>query len=100
MQQHSPGSEISFPSLRTFLKFKNGAVCTVEYSSADGKGSGMLQWPSGGSYRGEFLGLRRDGEGEQLWPAGAFYQGGFKNDQREGSGKFTWSSGHVSVARY
>ena len=60
MQQHSPGSEISFPSLRTFLKFKNGAVCTVEYSSAEK--TSMLQWPSGGSYRGEFQGF--DGEGD------------------------------------
>ena len=99
MQQQSSESEIPLSPFSTYLTFKNGAICNVEHSSAegsDGKGSGMLQWPSGGSYRGEFLGLRRDGEGEQLWPAGAVYQGGFKNNQREGSGRFKWSNGHVS----
>ena len=103
LQRRSLGDQDQSPplTLNASLTFKNGALCKVDYSSAegrDGRGSGMLRCPSGMSYQGEFLGLRRDGEGEQRWPNGSYYQGDFKNDQRDGKGQFIWSCGHVSCS--
>lgn len=97
MLQHTPGPDQS--QLTSSLRFKNGATCTVKYSpgeDCDGKGNGVLQWRSGMSYHGEFLGLQRHGKGLQRWPDGSYYEGEFKKDLRDGNGRFVWSSGHVN----
>ena len=46
-------------------------------------------YPSGSTYKGEWLGGFRDGSGTMEWPNGAKYQGSWSYGYPNGFGKFT-----------
>ena len=42
-------------------------------------GRGVLQWPNGEIYDGDFVNDKRNGRGINTWPEGHSYDGGWKD---------------------
>lgn len=56
-------------------------------------GKGIMRWPDGKQYEGDFKFDNMDGEGSMSWPDGAMYVGQYRNNLKEGIGKLTFPDG-------
>ena len=52
-----------------------------------------VQFKSGATYEGEWIGNSKDGYGVQEWPDGARYEGYWKSNRAHGKGKFYHTDG-------
>ena len=51
-------------------------------------GYGVMLWPDGTKYEGEFVNGKMEGKGTKEWPNGNRYEGLWKNDVQHGPGIF------------
>ena len=58
---------------------------------------GLMQWPDGGVYLGNWKNDRRDGRGTYAWPDGKEYIGDWKEGIIEGAGRVTWPDGREYI---
>lgn len=90
--------------LKGFLSFRVGSLSmTYEgdfiLTKCNGKdrkikhGTGVMRWPDGREYLGQFVLDKMQGEGTMTWPDGAKYVGQYHNNKKEGIGKLTMADG-------
>ena len=60
-------------------------------------GRGLMVWPDGSQYEGEWKDNERHGEGSHLTSNGAIYQGRFVHGVKEGPGVLTYIDGNSYV---
>ena len=60
-------------------------------------GQGLLVYPDGGSYEGQFKDGRFEGRGIKIFDDGGSYEGEFKGGRYEGKGTRVWGSGEKYV---
>jgi hypothetical protein len=58
-------------------------------------GRGIMRWPDGREYRGQFHFDKMQGEGIMSWPTGSKYVGQYCNNRKEGNGKLTMPDGSI-----
>lgn len=58
-------------------------------------GIGTMDWDSGDTYTGEFIGGSRTGYGEYIWKNGSFYFGHFVSNKLDGRGYYQSNEGKV-----
>jgi len=56
-------------------------------------GDGILSWPDGRQYSGEFRHGVFEGRAVMIWPDGRRYVGQYADNAKEGNGLFTWPDG-------
>lgn len=56
-------------------------------------GTGIMRWPDGREYQGQFKFDRMHGTGSMSWPDGTRYVGQYCNDRKEGIGKIQMPDG-------
>ena len=54
---------------------------------------GIMEWPNGDRYEGNFLFGKREGRGKRINVDGSQYVGEYKEDQPCGYGVYTWKDG-------
>ena len=62
--------------------------------------NGMLSWPCGTVYKGNFVKGIRAGHGVMLWPTGHKYVGNWEKGKRHGDGDFFEPGGKVYTGRW
>jgi hypothetical protein len=77
-------------------EYYSGAV----NSNGTPHGIGERRDASGNVYVGNFVNGKRDGKGVMKYPDGAVYDGEWKDGQQHGEGKYTWSNGHIYVGEF
>jgi clan AA aspartic protease (TIGR02281 family) len=82
---------------RGMLRFPNGEVYTGEFLDSRRSGEGVYTWPDGRKYAGEFRDDKPSGDGTYTWPDGKKYVGQFRDGQANGQGTFTWPDGRKYV---
>jgi len=63
-------------------------------------GKGVITYPLGGKYVGEFKDGKRDGQGVHTYPSGSKYVGEFKDGKYNGQGTITHPDGEQYVGEY
>ncbi len=63
-------------------------------------GKGVITYPNGSKYVGEFKDGKRDGQGTHTYPNGRKYVGEYKSNLRNGQGTLTYSSGEKYVGEF
>ena len=61
------------------------------------EGKGVMTFPNGEKYVGEWKDGEGNGQGTQTFPNGKKYVGEFKNSKYDGQGTLTWSDGEKYV---
>ena len=84
--------------------FPNGIRYVGEwrYGKYEGQGTytyGIGKW-EGDKYKGKFRGGYRNGQGTYTWSDGDKYVGEFKGDKPNGQGTYTWSDGRKYEGRF
>ena len=84
--------------------FPNGIRYVGEwrYGKYEGQGTytyGKGKW-EGDKYKGKFRGGYRNGQGTYTWSDGDKYVGEFKGDKPNGQGTYTWSDGRKYEGRF
>jgi len=85
----------SFQFGKNLMKYEGDFII----SELDGKkaklkhGTGIMRWPDGREYQGQFRFDKMHGEGSMSWPTGAKYVGQYHNNRKEGIGKLTLADG-------
>ena len=64
------------------------------------QGKGVLEFPDGGRYNGQWAHSQENGQGRRDWPDGSWYEGGWKNGKPHGSGRFRRPDGKVFVGEW
>ncbi len=70
------------------------AVNVAVYQNGKLNSWGLLFWPNGNRYEGEFNDGLAHGQGVVTWANGSRYEGEWRNDKRHGYGVITWASGN------
>ena len=75
--------------------YKDGAVYEGEFGSESELKvcDGMMRWPDGRMYAGQWKGCKRDGKGTQVSADNLFYEGEFRMGMVEGFGKAVYGNG-------
>jgi len=76
----------------SFAINEDGAV-VVEGTDETWHGAGVLSWPDGRRYIGQFCHGVFDGEATMTWPDGRRYTGQYRQNKKHGEGDFLWSDG-------
>jgi len=63
-------------------------------------GLGVMTYPNGEKYVGEFRDGYINGQGTYTWSDGDMYEGEFKDGKRHGQGTYTWSGGNKYEGEY
>ena len=63
-------------------------------------GHGLMVYPDGGSYEGQFKDGRFEGRGVKLFDDGGSYEGEFKGGRYEGKGTRVWGDGEKYVGEF
>ena len=67
-------------------------------------GKGLLKWPGGATYEGDFFNGSPEGYGTKKYPDGRIYKGGFKDGNFHGEGQLeldgiseigVWKNGEI-----
>lgn len=64
-----------------------------EGGSENWHGPGVLSWPDGRRYVGQFWHGAFDGEATMVWPDGRRYMGQYQQNKKHGDGSFLWPDG-------
>ena len=75
------------------LTYPNGHQYVGEFKDGKINGYGIYTWPDGEQYVGEFKDGKNNGQGTFTWPDGKKYVGEFKDGKYNGQGTFTWPDG-------
>ena len=63
-------------------------------------GLGVMTYPNGEKYVGEYKDGLENGQGTTTYPDGSKYVGEFKDGEYDGQGKYTWSDGDKEVGEW
>lgn len=63
-------------------------------------GAGVLTWPDGRVYAGQFSHGTLDGEATMTWPDGRTYAGTYQCNKKHGEGVFMWPDGRRYVGQW
>ncbi len=95
-----PSSGYKHNCIGTYIwkeKKYNGIKYVGEYQNGKIHGHGILTYPNGEKYEGEFKFQKRDGLGVTTWSKGKAkgqkYIGQYRNDKKNGQGEYTFPSG-------
>jgi len=75
------------------ITFPDGKKYEGEWKNSKKHGKGTFTWQDGKKYFGEWINGEKHGNGTYLWTSGNKYEGEFKHDKRTGFGKYIWSNG-------
>ena len=75
----------------SLLSFSNAYAECIEGNCTNGKG--IMAWPNGDVYIGEWKDGKTHGVGTLTWSYGAKYVGEWKDGKTHGLGKMTWYNG-------
>ena len=56
---------------------------------------GIMEWPNGDRYEGQFRHGKRHGQGKRINADGSTYIGSYEDDQPSGQGVYTWTDGET-----
>merc|ERR550537_606246 len=68
-------------------------MIVAEGSSEAWHGAGVLSWPDGRRYIGQFCHGVFEGEATMTWPDGRRYIGQYRQNKKHGEGDFLWRDG-------
>jgi hypothetical protein len=58
-------------------------------------GFGILNWPNGAIYQGDWAADNRQGKGSMIFSDKSVYVGTWFEDKKHGLGKYTWQNGQI-----
>ena len=82
------------------IVFPDGEKYEGEWKNAKKHGQGTFTWTNGNKYFGGWNNGKKHGVGTFLWPSGNQYEGDFKDDKRTGFGTYIWSHGDKYVGKW
>lgn len=88
------------PHGKGVLNFPDGEKYVGEFKTGQIYGYGKLTWPDGAYYEGRFVNGLRHGHGKDVPSLGGRYIGDFKNDMFNGWGTLTYRNGSVYVGEF
>ncbi len=78
------------------IKYKDGSTYTGEVDEFYlPKGKGIMEYPNGDIYKGDWNDNKKDGKGEMLYKNGNKYKGAWKNNMKHGEGFMKYSNGQT-----
>lgn len=63
-------------------------------------GAGVLSWPDGRKYVGQFCKGAFDGDATMVWPDGRKYIGQYRENKKHGEGEFIWPDGRLYTGQW
>jgi hypothetical protein len=87
----------NLPHGKGVLNFPDGEKYVGEFKKGQIFGYGKLTWADGAYYEGRFVNGLKHGHGKEVPLLGGIYIGGFKNDLYDGWGTLTYRNGDVYV---
>jgi hypothetical protein len=64
------------------------------------QGRGVLQFPDGSKYQGEWAKSQENGQGRREWPDGSWYEGAWKDGQPHGQGEYRRPDGRTFTGEW
>ena len=75
------------------MTYPDGQKYVGEWKNGKYNGQGTSTYPDGGKYVGEFKDGKKNGQGTRTWSGGSKYVGKFKDGLANGKGKNTYTDG-------
>ena len=88
------------PHGKGVLNFPDGEKYVGEFKKGQIYGHGKITWTDGAYYEGRFINGLKHGHGEEVPSLGGKYVGNFKNDLYDGLGTLTYRNGSVYVGEF
>lgn len=82
------------------LTWPDGRRYVGQFNQGLFHGDAIMEWPDGRRYVGQYKNNKKHGEGEFLWPDGRRYTGQWKGGLRHGRGQYKNSKGEARVGRW
>jgi radial spoke head protein 1 len=82
------------------ILFPNGDHYVGEYKNNMRNGRGTYKYKGGAYYTGDWVDNKRNGKGRVVYPDGGRYYGDWVNNKKEGSGAFTYPNGDLYTGAY
>jgi len=82
------------------LSWPDGRKYIGQFCQGAFHGEATMSWPDGRSYIGQYEENKKHGEGEFVWPDGRKYSGTWKHGQRHGHGMYTNAKGEMRHGKW
>ena len=82
------------------MTYPDGHKYVGEWKDGKEQGQGTFTFPDGNKYVGEFKDGKQNGQGTYTYPDGQKYVGRWKDDKRNGQGTYTYPDGQKYVGRW
>jgi hypothetical protein len=85
---------------RGIVTWPTGEFYDGNYYAGLRNGWGVYTWANGDSYKGQWLNDKRTGKGILIWVDGSRYEGDFLDNKMQGYGVYSYADGRVLRGRF